>query len=426
MELAMMGHWQKQTELWVEPINLGRRIPRDHLLRKINKVLDLGFVRREVAGFYGSNGHVSVDPVIIIKLMLLLFLDDVRSERELMRIVPLRLDYLWFLGYGLEDEIPTHSVLSKARKRWGGQVFERLFARSVEQCVAAGLVDGSKLYFDASLVAANASRNSVIEVVVRREVSKLEEQEQEEDQDFGSSGGSVNRKLRSTTDPDSTVVRHQQGKPTPSYKNHRALDDKAGVVTAITTTTGAIDEASELIELIERHERVTAAKTKVAVADSRYGNTANLIALAQREIRAHVADLRSKLRNARSQGIYPPERFVYQTETDDYRCPAGEILYRHHFVARRGYYEYRPKRGTCAGCRLREFCTRDQNGRTLKRYAGQELLDKARQQSHSPQARSDRKRGNGFKSATSPRQPFSTALSELAGADCGDKAFRIT
>ena len=169
--LVMMGHWQKQTELWVEPINLGKRIAQDHLLRKINKVLDLGFVRREVAGFYGSNGHVSVDPVIIIKLMLLLFLDNVRSERELMRIVPLRLDYLWFLGYGLEDEIPRHSVLSKARKRWGAHVFERLFVRSVEQCVEAGLVDGDKLYIDASLVAANASRNSVIEVVVQREVS---------------------------------------------------------------------------------------------------------------------------------------------------------------------------------------------------------------------------------------------------------------
>ena len=77
-----------------------------------------------------------------------------------MRIVPLRLDYLWFLGYGLEDEIPTHSVLSKARKRWGAKVFERLFARSVEQCVEAGLVDGHKLYIDASLVVANASRNS--------------------------------------------------------------------------------------------------------------------------------------------------------------------------------------------------------------------------------------------------------------------------
>ena len=94
----------------MEPVKLGRRIPQDHLLRRINRILDLGFVRGEVADFYGNNGHVSVDPVIIIKLMLLLFLDDVRSERELMRIVPLRLDYLWFLVYGLEDEIPNHSV----------------------------------------------------------------------------------------------------------------------------------------------------------------------------------------------------------------------------------------------------------------------------------------------------------------------------
>jgi transposase len=389
----MMGQWQKQTELWVEPVHLGRRIPQDHLLRKINRALDLGFVRGQVAGFYGSNGNVSVDPVIIIKLMLLLFLDDIRSERELMRIVPLRLDYLWFLGYGLEDEVPNHSVLSKARKRWGAEVFEALFARSVEHCVEAGLVDGSKLYVDASLVAANASRNSVIEVVVRREVNKLEEEEEKRD---SGNAGSVNRKLRSTTDPDSTVVRHQNGKPTPCYKNHRALDEKAGVVTAVMTTTGAVDEASALFELIERHEGVTASKTRVAVADSRYGNTANLIALAQRKIRVHVADLRSKMRNPRSAGIYPPERFAYQSKVDCYKCPAGEILFRHHFVPSRGYYEYRTKRGTCARCRLRQLCTRDRNGRTLKRYAGQELLDKARKQSHSPQARSDRKRRQWF------------------------------
>ena len=393
MALVMMGHWQKQTELWVEPVHLGRRIPKDHLLRKINRVLDLSFVRAEVAGFYGSNGNVSVDPVIIVKLMLLLFLDDVRSERELMRIVPLRLDYLWFLGYGLEDEVPNHSVLSKARKRWGAEVFERLFVRSVQQCVEAGLVDGSKLHVDASLVAANASRNSVIEVAVRREVNKLDEQEEEPN---SGNAGPVNRKLRSTTDPDSTVVRHQNGKSTPSYKNHRALDDKAGVITAVKTTTGAVDEASELFELIERHERFTASKAKVAVADSRYGNTANLIALAQSKIRAHVADLRSKLRNPRSEGIYSPERFAYQVKTDCYKCPAGRILSRHHFVPSRGYYEYRTKRGICAECRLRHLCTRDKNGRTLKRYARQELLDKARKQSHSPAARSDRKRRQWF------------------------------
>lgn len=389
-----MGQWQKQTELWVEPVHLGERIPQDHLLRNINRILDLSFVRSEVARFYGSNGNVSVDPVIIVKLMLLLFLDDVRSERELMRIVPLRLDYLWFLGYGLEDEVPNHSVLSKARKRWGTEVFERLFAQSVEQCVQAGLVDGSKLHVDASLVAANASRNSIIQGAVRREVNKLEDQEPEEE-DRGP-GGPVNRKLRSTTDADSTVVRHNSGKPAPSYKNHRVLDDKAGVITAVKTTTGVVDEASELFNLIEKHECLTASKAEVAVADSRYGNTANLIALAHRRIRAHVADLRSRMRNVRSEGIYPPERFAYQKKIDCYKCPADKILYRHHFVPSRGYFEYRTKRGTCARCRLSPLCTRDRNGRTLKRYLGQELLDKARKQSHSPAARSDRQRRQWF------------------------------
>ena len=176
--------------------------------------------------------------------------------------------------------------------------------------------------------------------------------------------------------------------------------DKAGVVTAITTTTGAVDEASELIELIERHERVTAAKTKVAVADSRYGNTANLIALAQREIRAHVADLRSKLRNARSQGIsirqntlsISPKRTTTRARRE--RSFTGTTL-----LPSAATMNIGSKRGTCASCRLRQFCTRDKNGRTLKRYAGQELLDKARQQSHSPQARSDRMRRQWFSRA---------------------------
>ena len=90
------------------------------------------------------------------------------------------------------------------------------------------------------------------------------------------------------------------------------------------TTTGAVDEACELFDLIERHERFTASKARVAVADSRYGNTANLIALAQRKIRAHVADLRSKLRNPRSEGIYSPEHFVYQPKADCYKCPGGK------------------------------------------------------------------------------------------------------
>jgi len=94
--------------------------------------------------------------------MFLLFFDDIKSERELMEIIAERLDYMWFLGYGLDEKIPNHSVLSKARARWGREVFESLFVRTVLQCVKAGLVDGGKIHVDASLIDADASLNSVV------------------------------------------------------------------------------------------------------------------------------------------------------------------------------------------------------------------------------------------------------------------------
>jgi transposase len=158
----MMGTHQAQDQLFNYQVNLEKRVRPDHPLRRIRAVLDLSFVRPAVQRFYGSNGHVGTDPVILVKMMLLLFLDNVASERELMAVIPERLDYLWFLGYGLDDEVPHHSVLSKARARWGEEVFSDLFVRTVEQCVAAGLVSGQRLHIDSSLVRANAARDSVV------------------------------------------------------------------------------------------------------------------------------------------------------------------------------------------------------------------------------------------------------------------------
>lgn len=156
----MMGRQDAQQPLYCV-VDLEQRVPPGHPLRKINAAVDFTFARAEVAPFYGYNGQVSVDPVVILKLLFLLFLDDVPGERELMRQVAYRLDYLWFLGLGLNDAVPDHSVLSKARARWGPAVFERLFVRTVRQCVEAGLVDGSKVHVDASVVDADASKNSV-------------------------------------------------------------------------------------------------------------------------------------------------------------------------------------------------------------------------------------------------------------------------
>lgn len=181
----MISEGESQAPMWSYQVNLDKRVRDDHPLRRINRVLDLGFVRSQVAHTYGRKGNKSVPPAVILRMMLLLFLDDIKSERELMRIIPERLDYLWFLGYGLDDKIPNHSVLSKARKRWGKEVFISLFSRVVQQCVEAGLVEGSKIHVDASLVEANANLSSVkplseatvkaIEQTAREQVQKLDE-----------------------------------------------------------------------------------------------------------------------------------------------------------------------------------------------------------------------------------------------------------
>ena len=152
----------RQPALFSYQIDLEHRVGADHLLRKVSTALDLSFVLSSVRHCYGRSGNVSLDPRVIVKMLLLLFLYDVPSERELMEQIGVRLDFLWFLGFDLDSDIPHHSVLSKARARWGSGVFERLFLETVNQCVQAGLVDGRLLHIDSTMVKANASRGSVI------------------------------------------------------------------------------------------------------------------------------------------------------------------------------------------------------------------------------------------------------------------------
>ena len=158
----MMGDQKSEPQLFNYAVNLEKRVRANHPLRRVKEAIDFSFVRKEVAHCYGRNGNESVAPEVILKMMFLLFFDDIKSERELMEVIGERLDYLWFLDYELEEKIPDHSVLSKARARWGREVFENLFVRTVGQCVEAGLVDGSKLHVDASLIDADAAKESVI------------------------------------------------------------------------------------------------------------------------------------------------------------------------------------------------------------------------------------------------------------------------
>jgi len=260
----MMGTNQPQKDLFNYQIDLDKRVRSDHPLRQIAGTVDFTFVRAAVAGSYGYNGNVSVDPSVVMKMMFLLFYDDVASERELMRIIPERLDYLWFLGYGLDDEIPNHSVLSKARNRWGVEVFEQLFVGIVRQCVEKGLVSGAKIHMDGSLVDANASRNSVVKgseemmsrirAAVQSQVQKLdEEQELACRRKYHAT---VNDKAMSLTDPDAALVK-KDGASRLRYKSHRVVDDAKGVITAVVSTPGSVKENGQLINLVEQHEQNT-------------------------------------------------------------------------------------------------------------------------------------------------------------------------
>ena len=328
----MMGIQKQQPLLFSYRIDLNQRVRADHPLRRIKEAVDFEFVRTAVASLYGANGNESVDPAVILKMMFLLFFDNVASERELMRIIPERLDYLWFLGYELDETIPDHSVLSKARARWGSAAFEKFFIRTVGQCVAAGLVDGSKIHVDSSLNDANASCDSVREaapaLIAALQAAYQATAHKLEGTSTPPCRPAVNDRVVSTTDPDAAVVRHGKQPPRPRYHNHRVIDDAHGVVTALETTSGSMAENKRLLPLIEQHQSNTSLVVRIAVADHKYGTVENFVACQQRDIVTHLGDMRAKQHHVRSEGIFSDTAFRYDAHTNTYRCPAGKALLR--------------------------------------------------------------------------------------------------
>jgi transposase len=297
-----MGSQAPQKQMFNYSVDLDRRVRRDNPLRAIREKIDFGRVRAEVAHCYGHNGNESVDPVVILKLLFLLFLDAVKSERELMRIVPERLDYLWFLGYGLDDDIPDHSVLSKARVRWGRATFERFFVRTVAQCVALGLVDGKKVHLDSSLVDADAAQGSMTNtspelVAALRAAYAVEESKFE----IGEEERRTVPRHRinfSRTDPDATLVardpRSTYAVAKPRYKSHRAVDHRCGVITAVETTPGHIRDGNCLPALVEQHHRTSGLAAETVIGDQHYGTRENFRHLQALGARTHMKPLRSK------------------------------------------------------------------------------------------------------------------------------------
>jgi transposase len=266
----MMGYQEPSLEnLFLYGIILEHRVREDHPLRKITEVIDFDFIYKTVEKKYGTNGNVSIPPPVILKLMLLLILYNFRSEKKLMETLPERLDWLWFLGYTLEPPIPDHSVLSKARKRWGKEIFQHFFERVVVQCVNKGLVDGTKIFMDASLIDADASNNSVIDThslkkYLHEGYRELEKRLEEQD----SIPGEVNARHVSLTDPGASIVRHAGRKAKLQYKTHRAVDALHEVITTVEITPGAVNEAHRMTSLVHIQTTNTTTQPDTVGADS--------------------------------------------------------------------------------------------------------------------------------------------------------------
>jgi IS5 family transposase len=308
--------------------------------------------------------------------------------------LPERLDYLWFLGYSLDDEIPDHSVLSNARKRWGAEVFESLFIRSIQQCMEADLVDNEKIHLDGSHIEANASKDSVLKadpllMDQLREAYQVQEAKLEAAK--GTPKGKVlqNRRLMSTTDPDAPCIRKKSGgESRPRYKAHRVVDDTHGVITATETTPGDVGENQRMKALIEQHQRNVGDTPNTAIADSQYGTAENYRDITAMGISTHVRPFARKKRGQ----LYGKEKFRYDSKTDTYECPAGQLLYPRSFDKIRWAMEYVVRKGTCNECPLKGECTQAKTGRTVLRRWAQELIDEGIAASETEEAAKDLKR----------------------------------
>jgi len=158
----MQGKKIQQERLFIN-FQLSEYVPADNFYRQLSQILDLRFLYKSTADYYGSEGQKSIDPVVFMKLMLVGYLENLTSDRRIIRTSRMRMDILFFLGYDLDEEFPWHSTLSRTRKLYGEDQFVALFKQVLKLCIDHGLISGKRQAVDSALIRANASMSKMIE-----------------------------------------------------------------------------------------------------------------------------------------------------------------------------------------------------------------------------------------------------------------------
>ncbi len=335
-------------------LSLEELVPSDHFYRRLEADLDLSFVRELVHPFYAGGGRPSVDPVVFFKLQLVMFFEDLRSERQLMRVVADRLSLRWYLGYDLHEPLPDHSSLTRVRERYGLEVFRGFFDRIVEMCVEAGLVWGEELFVDSTTVGANAAKAALVPRFAAREhVGALFDEGSADDagetgvtadaalpgaddadlrarnaaeEDFISSAGRYGTKSRTPnpkkisdhavnrTDPDACLAGHVKGTARMGYKAHYVVDGgKARVILTALVTKADVKDNQPMLDLVWHTTFRWKLKPHHVTGDSVYGTIPNVKALELAGVRAYmpVIDYTWGKRT-----LFRKDDFVYDSERD--------------------------------------------------------------------------------------------------------------
>jgi transposase len=359
--LIMMGHHDRSEALFYY-FRLEDQVPENHLLRLIDKHISFAFVRKKLKESYSETGRPSIDPELLLRILLIGYLYGITSERKLVEELRMHLAWRWFTGLGFDQEIPHHSTFSKNRhgRFQESNLFEELFAQIVRQCVEVGLVQGKYLSVDGTFVEANAAKQSRIpreqlaeaaqvNQTVRQYLVELEQQNPVEEP--------VHEQDQvSTTDPDSTYATKGGTPARLGYYDNYLVDNPSCVIVGVQATAARMSQETVAAQdMLTRFAQWQGGAPESVAADTTYGNGEFLQWLADRGITPYMRTRDSVHR--KNSPFYGPERFTYQPESDRYICPAGQPLNYGGRSHRNRSYTYIGTRKRCGACSQRPQCT---------------------------------------------------------------------
>src|SRR5882762_711196 len=382
----MMGRLKSdQGQLFYE-FCLGDAVPEDHLVRKIDAALDLSWLRSELVPHYSSMGRPSIDPELMIRMLVVGYVFAIRSERLICREVQVNLAYRWFCKLGIEDTIPDHSTFSRARNERfrDGDVFRHMFERVVEACIAAGLVGGEGFAVDASLIQADANKQRSIagqdwrrDRDPARSSRAVKEYLATLDEPAWGAASDVVPKFISPSDPAAQWTGAHKGPAFFAYSDNYLIDVKFGVIVDVEASRSIRQaEVGAARTMIERTEERFGLKPERLVGDTAYGSAANLNWLVnEKGIAPHIPVID---KSKREDGTFSREDFTFYEEGNIYICPAFNILTTTSKIMNDDLLLYRASTRDCAACAFKRRCCPKEPARKISRSIYEQARDVAR------------------------------------------------